>query len=892
MNRTYFFSFILIFILLTPALCAAVEDSSLPHALVFTVPSHQEGEPGEFVTYLFQIENQTNTEKTFTASAVSSQDWPLLVSVEHISIPAGGKGFFAVSVWIPAAAYGGTEDTLTVNFTGPEIANSYNLTTKALVTTKFSFTCPEKIAGQPGEIMKIPVTLINQGSTTRSFSFQATSEKRWRLNWETTGVTLAPGEEMTTRLQAIIPANAAAGSSDTIYLLVKTTDAEKAEEIIKEYRLSVLVQRTSRQPAERESRIPLYSNFSLALAPPQTPEDFFFWATTIGLSGEIHPLFRYNFFLSGEAGEDSFSPSALFLGLTGDKWYMQAGRFASGWPGLIDAPSTAANLYLQTRDVKPWSLWLGAGEEFISPAWLGGTIDQPEQNLRWSLLVPLEENRLHGVLETRYTPFRVRDWRWSYRHALGFDKSKLLNQGEFSLQRTELDWRFTAALAGGNNFHFEYEPDDESAYTGEYAAGFGAADLNLEYYYSPRLTLEPGLTFRVTTVNRQPRTSYTLQNRFSFPYSYFLLRRRQNLYGQTTKGIEVGFSNQWRQADARTYQGTAALSWDWRTPTDTVRLYGRLRRWFYAASYLEAAYEQRWEKNSTGLSTPFNLGLRWYHLLYSNWENYGSVYFRDPGTAPSFYTLQAATGYWFSSGTFLQLRANARWEETEAILAKIELYLFYRDLFFLSTPWGSIEGRVFLDQNRNGRFDPDEPGIPGVTILLDGTDARAHVKTTTNDTGYFRLPRLKKGEYLLSYFPEETDAFYLAPDVKQVTVHPNRVFSVNIPALPPLDLKGLVFLDKNRNNLPDPDEPPAGRIQLLLYPVDDGESPATVETNPDGSFFLTGLFPGVYRLEAVTETLPEFTIGDPVILTVEDSNPPLILFPLHEEEREIDFTFF
>ena len=64
-------------------------------------------------------------------------------------------------------------------------------------------------------------------------------------------------------------------------------------------------------------------------------------------------------------------------------------------------------------------------------------------------------------------------------------------------------------------------------------------------------------------------------------------------------------------------------------------------------------------------------------------------------------------------------------------------------------------------------------------------------------------------------------------------------------------------------------------------------------TNPDGSFFLPGLSPGSYRLEAVAETLPGFTTAEPVLLTIEqDSTPFLLLFPLYEEEREIDFTYF
>jgi len=880
---------VLILSLFAPVSLIAVEDTPATQDLTFHVPFDQEGEPGEFVTYLFQIRNQSTAGKLLTASAVSAQDWPLLTSEEEIVIPPGGQGLFAVSIWIPDTAYGGTEDSLTIHFAGPEFSSSYNLTTRVRVTTKFSFSFPERITGEQGASLQIPVTLVNQGSTTRSFSLEAVSERRWRVNWTAAGITLAPGEQRTTHLQVNIPASAAAGVVDTMYLRVTAAATENAEASSEEYRLSVVVRKAYHPPTERENRIPVYSNFSLTLSPPLEAASRLTWATTLGLNGEIHPLLHYNFYLSGESEEELFSPSALFLGLTGDKWYLQAGRFSSGWPGLIAAPSTTANLYLQTRDANPVSFWLGAGEDFISPTWFGGIIDQPKENLRWLLLVPLEKSRLHGVLETRYAPATLlRDWRWSYRHALGFDNNGLLNQGEFSLQKSALNWRFVASLSGGKNFYFEYEPEeDESAYTGGYATSFGAANLNLEYYLTPGLTLEPGVTYRVATVGHKPRTSYTLQSRISLPGAYLLIRRRQDLYGQDEKGLEIGFSNEWRQREANAYQGTAALSYSRKSTTDTVRFYGRLRRWFYAASYLEAAYDQRWETTPTGFSTPFALGLRWYHLLYSNWEGYGSIYFHeDPDTALSYYSLQAATGYWLTPGTFLQLRATARLDEQETALSKVDLYLYYRDLFFLPAPWGGIEGRVFLDRNRNGRLDPDEPGLPGITVCLDG-----EAKTVTDERGYFLLSRLKKGEYLLS-FSQAGKSGYLAPAAKPVNLRENRVVAFEFPALLPFDIKGLVFVDKNRNGRYDPGEPPAGHVQLLLYPADGGEPLATFTTSPDGSFFLPGLFPGNYRLEAVGETLPGFTTAEPATLTVKDSAPLLLPFPLYEEEREIDFTFF
>ena len=127
---------------------------------------------------------------------------------------------------------------------------------------------------------------------------------------------------------------------------------------------------------------------------------------------------------------------------------MQAGRFSSGWPGLISPPSSAANLYLQSRGRPTLEFLAGRGSRPLQPHLVGGSLISRKKTPRWLLVVPLEEYRLHGVLETRYSPVAFQDWRWTYRHALGFDENGLLNQGEFSLQRSALDWRFIASLSG------------------------------------------------------------------------------------------------------------------------------------------------------------------------------------------------------------------------------------------------------------------------------------------------------------------------------------------------------------------------------------------------------------------------------------------------------------
>jgi hypothetical protein len=74
---------------------------------------------------------------------------------------------------------------------------------------------------------------------------------------------------------------------------------------------------------------------------------------------------------------------------------------------------------------------------------------------------------------------------------------------------------------------------------------------------------------------------------------------------------------------------------------------------------------------------------------------------------------------------------------------------------------GRIEGRVINDLNANGKFDPNEKGIPDVLVLLQPGDNN----TYTEEDGKFTFENILPGEYTLKLDPNtlSKDAVFTSP---------------------------------------------------------------------------------------------------------------------------------
>ncbi|MBM4458783.1 MAG: hypothetical protein FJ011_13610, partial [Chloroflexi bacterium] len=162
---------------------------------------------------------------------------------------------------------------------------------------------------------------------------------------------------------------------------------------------------------------------------------------------------------------------------------------------------------------------------------------------------------------------------------------------------------------------------------------------------------------------------------------------------------------------------------------------------------------------------------------------------------------------------------------------------------------GTVAGAAFNDRNGNGRRDPGEPGLGGVTVALRRGGAVVATDTTTGD-GAYAFANVAAGQYQVCA---------AAPEGFSATGQPCR--DVRVPAggsasaffgfREANSVQGVVFNDFNSNGRLDPGEVGLGGVTVQLY--DDLGNVVTTLTSGDGGYRFAGVTAGAY---AVVEQNP------------------------------------
>ena len=194
---------------------------------------------------------------------------------------------------------------------------------------------------------------------------------------------------------------------------------------------------------------------------------------------------------------------------------------------------------------------------------------------------------------------------------------------------------------------------------------------------------------------------------------------------------------------------------------------------------------------------------------------------------------------------------------------------------FAELPPATVSGFVYQDLNDNGlRASSGEPGIPGVTVVLTGTNDQGTITpetTTTAANGSYSFGNLRPGTYTVTDTPPSgfLDGLLTRGNVTPIagSVGTHDIGSITVAVggtaaendfaeLPPATVSGFVYQDLNDNGLrASTGEPGIPGVTVVLTGTNDQGTitPETTTTAANGSYSFGNLRPGTYT---VTDTPP------------------------------------
>ncbi|MCX6360352.1 MAG: carboxypeptidase regulatory-like domain-containing protein [Armatimonadetes bacterium] len=203
---------------------------------------------------------------------------------------------------------------------------------------------------------------------------------------------------------------------------------------------------------------------------------------------------------------------------------------------------------------------------------------------------------------------------------------------------------------------------------------------------------------------------------------------------------------------------------------------------------------------------------------------------------------------------------------TEAVVLKPGQSVYYLDAGLVRP--ASIGDRVWLDNNRDGLQDADEPGVANVPVDLLDAGGSAIASTTTNGTGGYLFAGLGVGTYSVRFglpaahhrtlalvgsdraVDSDADvATGVSPSLSLISG--SQITTVDAGLYTHSRIGDTVWEDLNGNGLQDAGEPGVAGVTVQI--VKNGVPGATTTTNASGFYSFEDLTPGDY---SVIVTLP------------------------------------
>lgn len=182
---------------------------------------------------------------------------------------------------------------------------------------------------------------------------------------------------------------------------------------------------------------------------------------------------------------------------------------------------------------------------------------------------------------------------------------------------------------------------------------------------------------------------------------------------------------------------------------------------------------------------------------------------------------------------------------------------------------GVLKGQAFVDRNRDGQKQENEPAVPNALVRLKGT----RLALRTDRSGFYTIQNVRSGLYEVVIDGRTLPmGFALSEDVAtRATIHEGQITDVALPIVQRGQIRGFAYVDENNNKTFDKGEERIDSVSLKLEGLKShDESKSLAVSTSFGQFAFDDLPDGEYTIKALSQ--PKFGIkaGEAVTVNLAD----------------------
>ena len=822
---------VILFLLVFFTLPVFANEVVLNTSFSVTIPEKQSGNPGEFITYVLDLQNRSALPAELRVEYLSPSNWSVIGDT-FITIPANTSNFFfPVTVLIPPDATANHEELVQIRFklkgetfTLPKV----NIPVRVNPVSSVNFDTSPTLKGTYGSTVSYKVTVSNNGNTAESFSVQSRSENSWLFTIQPSIFKLSPGEKKDIIVEHKIPLYTEI-PADHLYLTFSWGSQQK---------LVTLTTWVTDQNEELSQQYYIWQGqFSLSHSnlnnlSSTDPNAFF------SISGQWEPQGWAQFYLSDPYYDDT---RTWYGNVKYRDWVIKTGEFPLSWSGLVTPATSEGTVFLtHSNDQESISLY----------KWNNNFGVEADYNnySTFRLLHSSLSDVTSNIMEWNYWQNISPGLKWA--HALTYNLSNSDAFG-YSLNldgsKQKLLWNTNYQyLQGFMDFNRKkiitfnlLEPPTNESITAEVFVNYESKLFNEKDPQTGELHPNLSNDYRLETSWRWP-SNFNLRFVRDYHYIYNSLNADSSSVFFESNWTSGSFANEgWFNFSADNDEDTHTLySKIYLLTTYTLNNYEDLLLNPQIVTYHPTISTNDTSKLGIGYRHRWDNGLELTSMLFNYFNSIGH-HGTDLGINWRFYQHQLVFKY---SGIWLQ------GSHTTDILS-----LSYNQKFStpVQKPIGTVEGIAFIDRNHNGLMDNSESTVTKVAFLLDGK-----TPFSSDESGCYKITGLEPGEHHIN-LNSLYDVIYLTttPEIT-VNVKPYQTLKIDLPLIRSQNITGIIYFDQNSNQHHDDNEPCLAGIPVILT-TKTGPEPLRVYSNRYGLFTFYQLPPEPIQISVDRNLLPE-----------------------------------